>query len=149
MFCRRVSNEISESPKFREISRNVSVSFGQTFREISHNFGCFGTKDFAKFRSVSVGFGRIRNFGRLRNFRDVKTNARNFLWSMGCLARLIVVFKTLPRINFLLYLKNNFSCKKSLIKFLNEVKLSQIKSKTKSIECYIFFNVFLKIYTSF
>ena len=85
----RVSNEISESPKFREISRNVSVSFGQTFREISHNFGRFGTKDFAKFRSVSVGFGRIRNFGQLRNFRDVKTNARNFLWSMGCLARLV------------------------------------------------------------
>ena len=57
----RVSTEISESPKFREILRNVSVSFGQMFREISHNFGSFGSR---LFREISVGFG---NFGRLRN----------------------------------------------------------------------------------
>ena len=72
----RVCTEISESPKFREISRNVAVNFGQKFREISHNFGSFGSR---RFREISVVFG---NFGRqiFQNFAvdsaEVLNNSR-------------------------------------------------------------------------
>ena len=39
------------------ISRNVLVSFGQKFPEISHYFGRFGSK---RFREISVVFGKFR-----------------------------------------------------------------------------------------
>ena len=59
----RVSTEISESPKFCEISRNVSVSFGQTFREISHNFGS------RNFHEISVSFGNFVRSGLWWQFK--------------------------------------------------------------------------------
>ena len=54
----RVSTEISESPKFRETFRSVSVKRFAKFRIISE------VSEAGFFREISVGFC---NFGRLRN----------------------------------------------------------------------------------
>ena len=64
-----------------EISRNISISFDQTFREISHSFGS------RRFREISVVFG---NFGRriftvdsaevLNNSRTVPFKNVYFSW---------------------------------------------------------------------
>jgi hypothetical protein len=105
----RVSTEISESPKFREISRNVSVSFGQTFREISHNFGSFGSIHFPEILVDFGNFGRIRNFGSteisvvsvvFQEFQELKSTSRNFPCRLSALHWLVTLAQPMRGSNY-------------------------------------------------